>query len=569
MEERIQRLEAEVARLARAVERLEAGAPSAQRPTAAAPVAPLREEEPPAPLPSLPGGGAGLLALLGRSVLALGGGFLFRALTDAHVLPAPAGVALGFGFSVLLCALADRAFARGNAPSAVFHAATSALIAYPLLWESAARLHLLSDALAAAALALYALGGLFVAARRSAQWLAWLTELATLVTAVGFLLFSDALGAVCAVLLVLFAAVLALTGLRGWRGLRWPLALVLVMLVLRLASTLGGTGDVDVGVGAGSAFALCLPAVMAAWLAVRRIAWNRAPGGFEWVLAPTGIGTGLYAALQIAGAPGAALCGAIALALALASYAAAFAGSSRSAAPPASAQFHALLGFGLALAASELLGGGAGAAVLWSALGLLAAVASARKPVAALAIQAPLWLWAGAVRSGLLRFLVDSFAGDGLAPFAALLLAGALSLACAVAAATLLFSRAARPASVDSGVRAAAGALVVLLLGALLAALGARWCGGDVGALATLRTAVLSAAALLLAGLGRASGARELVWLCYAALVMGGMKLVAQDLPNGRAGTLVLGFALYGLALIVAPRLARARGSEAPPRAGA
>jgi hypothetical protein len=41
-------------------------------------------------------------------------------------------------------------------------------------------------------------------------------------------------------------------------------------------------------------------------------------------------------------------------------------------------------------------------------------------------------------------------------------------------------------------------------------------------------------------------------------LVAGGLKLLAEDLRHSRASTLFVALALYGGALIVAPRLARA-----------
>jgi len=49
----------------------------------------------------------------------------------------------------------------------------------------------------------------------------------------------------------------------------------------------------------------------------------------------------------------------------------------------------------------------------------------------------------------------------------------------------------------------------------------------------------------------------ELGWTAYVLLVMGGIKLLAEDIPYGRAATLVIAFALYGLSLIVVPRLTR------------
>ena len=79
----------------------------------------------------------------------------------------------------------------------------------------------------------------------------------------------------------------------------------------------------------------------------------------------------------------------------------------------------------------------------------------------------------------------------------------------------------------------------------------------DPAALATLRSTVLAVTALVLAAAGRRAGREELVWLVYPVLALGGLKLLAQDVPQGRPATLVLSFAAYGAALILAPRLLR------------
>jgi hypothetical protein len=48
-------------------------------------------------------------------------------------------------------------------------------------------------------------------------------------------------------------------------------------------------------------------------------------------------------------------------------------------------------------------------------------------------------------------------------------------------------------------------------------------------------------------------------WLMYVVLVLGGIKLVVEDFVTGRPATLVLSLAVYGAALIVAPRWVRRR----------
>jgi len=79
----------------------------------------------------------------------------------------------------------------------------------------------------------------------------------------------------------------------------------------------------------------------------------------------------------------------------------------------------------------------------------------------------------------------------------------------------------------------------------------------DAAIVATLRTALLVAGALLLAWAGGARRFVEAAWLVYPLLVVIGVKLLFEDLRAGRPATLFLAFALYGAALIVGPRLKR------------
>jgi membrane protein implicated in regulation of membrane protease activity len=80
---------------------------------------------------------------------------------------------------------------------------------------------------------------------------------------------------------------------------------------------------------------------------------------------------------------------------------------------------------------------------------------------------------------------------------------------------------------------------------------------------ATIRTAVWVAGALVLTGLGRREAWTEAGWLVYPALAAIGLKILLEDLPNGRPATQFLAFGLYGAALIVVAR-ARHRVREAP-----
>ena len=81
----------------------------------------------------------------------------------------------------------------------------------------------------------------------------------------------------------------------------------------------------------------------------------------------------------------------------------------------------------------------------------------------------------------------------------------------------------------------------------------------DLGVLATVRTGVLAAATLLIAWGAHRDRLREWAWLVYPLLVLIGLKMVAQDFKHSRPATLFIALALYGIALILAPRLRRAR----------
>jgi hypothetical protein len=82
------------------------------------------------------------------------------------------------------------------------------------------------------------------------------------------------------------------------------------------------------------------------------------------------------------------------------------------------------------------------------------------------------------------------------------------------------------------------------------------------GALAALRTAVLALAAVAAGALGRWLPAGDLGWMANPLLGAAAVKLLLQDVPQGRPLTLTLALACFGAALLVAPRLARGRADR-------
>ena len=72
---------------------------------------------------------------------------------------------------------------------------------------------------------------------------------------------------------------------------------------------------------------------------------------------------------------------------------------------------------------------------------------------------------------------------------------------------------------------------------------------------ATLRTAVLAGAALLLAWAGARWNRQELSRLIYPAMLLGAYRLIAIDLHQDRNPALFLSLLFYGAALMILPKL--------------
>ncbi|MFN8011937.1 MAG: hypothetical protein U0P81_11095 [Holophagaceae bacterium] len=570
LDRRLAELEGTVARLEARLAALEAGAP---RPRAR-PV----EEAPEPEVSLLPLAPMELMGLVGRVCLILAGAFLIRAFSDAGRLPLPAGVALGLGYGLLWTVQADRAGRAGRRTAAAFHAVTTALIAFPLLLEATVKFHVLSPGLAAVALLGVTLLLAGVCWRRDLHGVFWASVLAALATGFGLMLATAALEAFSAVFIALGGASLWLTYGRRWHGIRWPVALVAdlsVFALTSLAAWSGGPPEAYRHLSAPRAIllGLALVAVYLGSLAVRILQRHRAVNPFEAVQAALVLLVGFGGALRVAHASGSGelALGILAFAGGAGCYVLAFAFVERQVETGANFTFFSSVALVFVLAGCLIVLPGTARVLGLVLLGLLSVGVALRFRRSILFTHGTAALATAALASGL---LVDSLAvffrpGQVSGSFgaAALLVLGALAGAHAAGIGARGPEEARWTVRLPSFVLAA---LALAGLSALAMAVLTRLVAGDPpepAAMAVTRTAVLTAAALLLAGLGRVAPGSEAAWLVYPVLGLAGLKLLVEDFAKGRPLTLFLALGLLGVALVLAPRLLRARRApvEGPP----
>lgn len=228
----------------------------------------------------------GYVALAGRTLMVLSGAYLFRALTDSGLLPAPGGVLAGLAYACWWLARCERTAAAGQRRSAVFHSIAAALIAYPLIWETTVRFGVLDARLAAALLWAFCVAGLAVARRHGLAEVAWLSVLLAVATGFGLLVATRHLLPFIIGLLWLALVVEALAFGDRWLGLRWPAALgadLALLVVFTLLDRPGGLpeGYAPLRPGWVIASGLALAGLYLASIAARTLLRERPVTAFE------------------------------------------------------------------------------------------------------------------------------------------------------------------------------------------------------------------------------------------------------------------------------------------------
>lgn len=503
---------------------------------------------------------------IGRVLLIFGGAYLLRAVTDYGFVPTALGLLLGATYAVFWLAMAWR---RGGIEServkAEFFGGTSVVLCLPLLYEATTHFALLPGTAAVMALAVYWALAMGTAARHRLTVLAWMATAGSIALAIGLLIAARVAVPVVIFLIVLGIGSLWAVYLRDWLGLHW----------------LGAIGA-NAGVGAlvGLSFSDRWPItptlafVFAVVLLVSYLAnitfHTHVRGRLVNVLetvqtAAAGLIVLAAAAVAVkAGNLGMQTVGIMGIILGVGGYGLAIARETRTLRYP-NFFYYSTFGLVFLLVGTGLLLPLSWASAIWALLAIMMAWFSSRVGWVSLSLQCTILLVAASAGSGLLEIGLRSLVGS---PGNAWTVVNVPHIVVALATVACLFIPVAQR-SERWGTLAGLPQLIVLILsvwsvGGLFIAIAAPAVAGvrggepNMAALAALRTATLSVAAVTLAISSRYPRWPEARWLVYPVLVLVGIKLFVEDFPNGEPTALFIALGFVGSALlIVAPLLKR------------
>jgi len=506
-----------------------------------------------------------IATLLGRLLLVLGGGYFLRAMTEAGTLPPAAGVAIGFAYGLVWLVLADRAGARGRSPAAFFHGVAAALVAFPLVYEATVRFGVLPGAWSALALAVLTAGMLGVAALRRLRAVAWIPVCVGIPTSVVLLSTTNIVVPHAFYLIAFGVASLWIGYSLDWLIGRWPVALAADLVVFGVTMRALGAQHQE-SPGMALVVQMTLLVAYLASIAVRTLVRGRNVIPFEVVQTIAALIVGLGGAISVTRATGA---GTMTLGIAnilfgAACYGVAFAFIDRQQNRGRNVYFYTTLALVLVVVGSNLLLPTTVLDLTFAALTVVACALWGRSGRLFLLLHGAAYLLAAGFASGTLGYAVWAFASGQTGVWRQPGLGTPVVAAAGLLAAWLAAgegSGEARPHArwlrfaIILVAVSAVGCVAVGFLAPVVA--GAASGTVDPGVLATLRTVVLALAALAVAWVGRHEGFREWAWLVYPLLVVTGLKMVAQDFMQSRPATMFVALALYGAAMIFAPRMRR------------
>jgi len=535
--------------------------------TVAAPKVPVSAP----PLPAVIGLPPNTVPVLGRMLVAIAGAYVLRALTDWGVLPTAAGVAIGLIYALIWLWVAARAPAEAKFAAAV-SCSTSVVIMSPLIWEAAGRLKVMSSGTSAGALAAFAIIALALGSRTQHRIIGSIAGASSIVMAVALLLAHDDIVPFTTALLVIAAAM----EFAAWRdlqpGARAFAALAAdssVLLFSYLMSSLRGMPETWIPVSLHTVLTvqLVLPLIYVGTAVSQTVVRRRTLAFAEMAQTGAALLIGIGGAAWVFKEHRAVMLGLgiTALAAGIAFYAVSFLLFERD----NKWNFRALATFGLFLVLVGIFLPFSRSKfwILSCACAVACCCIASAFVLPTLGLHGTVYLLLGSAVAGATSQPLAVLFAIGVGPVEWLASIGVL-LAAAVSWVAITRISPGAPAHWRNQISSLALAAHVVWITAGLAvyAVLAMWrtiIGGKSGSVPadTLGTVVLMGLSLALAWVATRWRKPELMWLLYGFMALGGYKLATRDFINEHNLPLVVSLLCYGGALILLPRMLRAKSA--------
>jgi hypothetical protein len=414
---------------------------------------------------------------------------------------------------------------------------------------------------------------LLVAWRTRLRAIAWIAVLGALPSSFILLSQTGTIAPFAVVLIVMGLATLWLSYAQGWWGIRWPAAIAADIAIVGVTLRVLAPEHQEVPQVA-LLLQLALVGGYVASIVVRTLLRDCTVSVFEAVQTAAAVVVGFGGAIYLAQEAGRvpAGLGLASLVCGAACYGVAAVVIAKREDNAPNLYYYATLALVLVLAGVTLMLGEPWSGVVFALLAVLMAALWSRTGTLLTLLNAVTYLVAAGIASGALQYAARAVALDAGGPW---VLPGAAMLVVLVAGAVSARLAAAWPQSAVAEIAGAIRVVIILILAWTAAgyvigflapvAAGLPDRSVDAGILATVRTAVLAVGTIIVAWVGRHARFREWGWLVYPLLIGIGVKMVSEDFKHSRPATLFIAMALFGTALILAPRLRRGLGKISVP----
>lgn len=494
--------------------------------------------------------------IIGKAVLGFAGAFLLRALAESGSVPRLPVLTIAILYACFWMIWSARSSDRF---ASVTYAVTSTLILSPMLWEATVRFQSMPATASASILVAFIVLTLVLASRHDLQVIPWIATLASASTAVALIVGTRELIPLTLALLAIAAAVETSACLGHELTFR-VIPAIAADFTLWLSLYILGSENVPQGyrsVAPSTLIAVCalLPAIYGIGVTFRMFVQRHRISIFEIAQLAASFGLAAFGIMRASHKAAAPALGVLFLLLAGISYwgtLSRFAAESHTRNRRVSATWAGAL---LVAGAFLLLPDNFQIPFLCAAA-LLTAVLYTRTAKLSLGLHASFYLAAALSVSSLPSYVWNSLAGT--VPASPDWRAWTVALSAA-----LCYAVESRK-EMDQGRRrllwlVPAGIAAFTIAGWAVAAT-VRIASGQIelaaSHLSMIRTVVICLLALVL---GIASRRRhlELRWIAYAAVALGTLKLILEDLRFGNPASLMVSFVFYGLILILLPRMTR------------